>query len=104
MDIPDYDWREERKKTLHLSLPEDLVKQVREVAYRKRRHISHLCRFLIEAGLEKLAAEDEVTAEAVASVGKLDGPGGLDHRTAGSQGRMRPVRDNAPGWKEPGPE
>ena len=26
------------KNTLHLSLPEELVKQVREVAWRKRRH------------------------------------------------------------------
>ena len=95
MDIPDYDWREGSKKTMHVSLPEDLVKQIREVAYRKRRHISHLCRFLIEAGLEKLAAEDEATAEAVAAAGMLDGPGGLHRRAAGPQGRMREV----PEWK-----
>ena len=56
------------KNTLHLSLPEELVKQVREVAWRKRRHTSHLCRDFIEAGLQKLVAEDEVAADAVASV------------------------------------
>ena len=56
------------KNTLHLSLPEELVKQVREVAYRKRRHTSHLCRDFIEAGMQKLVAEDEVAADAVASV------------------------------------
>lgn len=56
------------KNTLHLSLPEELVKQVREVAWRKRRHTSHLCRDFIEAGLQKLVAEDEIAADAVASV------------------------------------
>ena len=56
------------KNTLHLSLPEELVKQVREVAWRKRRHTSHLCRDFIQAGLQKLVAEDEVAADAVASV------------------------------------
>ena len=56
------------KKTLHLSLPEELVKQVREVAWRKRRHTSHLCRDFIKAGLQKMVAEDEVAADAVASV------------------------------------
>jgi len=56
------------KNTLHLSLPEELVKQVREVAWRKRRHTSHLCRDFIEAGLQKLVEEDEVAADAVASV------------------------------------
>ncbi|MDE0206700.1 MAG: hypothetical protein OXP66_11815 [Candidatus Tectomicrobia bacterium] len=56
------------KNTLHLSLPEELVKQVREVAWRKRRHTSHLCRDFIEAGLQKMVAEDEVAADAVASV------------------------------------
>ena len=44
------------------------MRQVREVAYRKRRHTSHLCRDFIEAGMQKLVAEDEVAAEAVASV------------------------------------
>ena len=56
------------KNTLHLSLPPELVKQVREVAWRKRRHTSHLCRDFIEAGLQKLVAEDEVAADAVASI------------------------------------
>ena len=56
------------KSTLHLSLPEDLVQQVREVAWRKRRHVSHLCRDFIEAGMRKLVAEDEIAADAVASV------------------------------------
>ena len=58
----------ELKSTLHISLPDELVKQVREIAYRKRRHTSHLCRDFIEAGIQKLVAEDEVAADAVASV------------------------------------
>ena len=62
--------RRELKSTLHISLPDELVKQVREVAYRQRRHTSHLCRDFIEAGIQKLVAEDQVAAEAVASVSR----------------------------------
>ena len=45
------------KNTLHLSLPAELVRQVGEVAYRKRRHVSHPCRDFIEAGMQKLVQE-----------------------------------------------
>ena len=58
----------ELKSTLHISLPDELVKQVREVAYRKRRHTSHVCRDFIEAGIQKLVEEDQDAADAVASV------------------------------------
>ena len=58
----------ELKSTLHISLPDELVRQVREIAYRKRRHTSHLCRDFIEAGISKMVAEDQVAADAVASV------------------------------------
>lgn len=56
------------KSTPHISLHEELVKKVRETAYRKRRHTSHVCRDFIEAGVKKLVAEDPVAAGAVASV------------------------------------
>ena len=59
----------ELKSTLHISLPDRLVKLVREVAYRKRCHASHLCRNLIEAGIRKMMKEDQVVvADTVASV------------------------------------
>ena len=66
MELPSYERPRARQNTLHLSLPDVLEKQIREVAYRKRRYVSHLCRYLIEMGLEKLAAEDEVVAAAMA--------------------------------------
>lgn len=49
------------KNTLHLSLPAELVRQVGEVAYRKRRHVSHPCRDFIEAGMQKLVQEKVTT-------------------------------------------
>ena len=58
----------ELKSRLHISLPDELVQQVREVAYRKRRHTSHRCRDFIEAGIQKLVAKDQEAADAVASV------------------------------------
>ena len=56
------------KNTLHLSLPEELVRQVREVAYRKRpAHVAPVPG--IHRGRSPEAvAEDEVAADAVASV------------------------------------
>ena len=56
------------KDTLHLSPPEELVRQAREVACRKHRHTSHLCRDFIEAGLQKPVVEDGGAPDAVASV------------------------------------
>lgn len=44
MELPSYERPRARQNTLHLSLPDVLEKQIREVAYRKRRYVSHLCR------------------------------------------------------------
>lgn len=86
MDIPDYDRPKADTDTLHLSLPDVLVRQIREVAYRKRRPYSHLCRHLIETALERLAADDADVAEAMEAARTLDGPGGLDRRTGPRKG------------------
>ena len=43
---------------LPFSRPEELVKQVREVAYRKGRRSPCLCRYFIETGTRKLPAQD----------------------------------------------
>jgi len=91
VDIPDYGRRPSSHNTLHLSLTEELVKQLREVAYRKRRPISHLCRFLIESGLEKLAAEDPEVAAAMSAARAPDGPGGMDRRSVRRGGRRTGV-------------
>lgn len=56
------------KSTQHVSLPDELVKQVREIVYRKHLHTWHVCREFVEAGIEKLEAEEEVAAGAVAPV------------------------------------
>ena len=53
--------RDTNSRPLHISLPEELVNQVWEVAYRKRRH-THLWRDFIEAGMQKPAAEDQDAA------------------------------------------
>ena len=49
------------KNTLNLSLPVELVRQVGEMAYRKRRHVSHLCRGFVEVGMRKLVQEKVTT-------------------------------------------
>ena len=54
--------------TLHISLPLQLERELREVAWRLRRPLSHLCRDFIEEGLKKLAKTNEVAAEAIAAV------------------------------------
>lgn len=106
------------KKTLRLSLPEELVQQVRVVAWRKRLHVSRLCRDYIEAGLQRLAAEDEVAADAVAPVssptqaGRIR-PGSVDRSGASgsaqafvaasrAQGKALVVRRSCTGFRAGG--
>ena len=49
MPLPGSTPRQPRQKTLHLSLPGDSVKLLRESAYRKRVPVLHLCRYLLAA-------------------------------------------------------
>lgn len=58
--------------TLHISVPFQVDKELREVAWRLRRPFSHLCREFIENGLEKLAKKDKIVAEALAEARKAE--------------------------------
>ena len=62
--------RRESMSTLHISLPVQIDKELREVAWRLRTPFSHLCREFIVDGLEALAKTNTLAAEALADARK----------------------------------
>lgn len=64
--------RREATSTLHISIPLQVDKELREVAWRLRRPFSHLCREFIEDGMKNLAKKDKIVAEALAEARKAE--------------------------------